>query len=265
MPYGGAEGAEQPVQKMRDVIKSVTAMTDKRAAYLLLAIEAQSHVHYAMAVKNMVYDALQYAKQVEKAIVSHKLSGDYKGVESDEFLSGFMKGDHLIPVVTLTILFDPKTWDAPVSIHEMFGTQDVKLLSLVPDYRINLIAPASMEDSNFDKFKTTLKEVLSFIKYSSDKDKLGEVLAAGEGFHHLGRSEVDVLNVCVGAKLTIKEGEEAIDLCKALEDMKTEERITTLLNGIKKLMKNMGLSVEQSMDALEVSEDDRKQLSRMLH
>lgn len=35
----------------------------------------------------MVYDVLQYAKQVEEAIVSHRLSGDYKNVGSDEYLS----------------------------------------------------------------------------------------------------------------------------------------------------------------------------------
>ena len=88
VPYGGEKGAKQPVQKTRDVIKSVIAMMDKRTAYLLLAIENQSNIHYAMPVKNMVYDALQYAKQVEAAMASHKMSGDYKGVDSDEYLSG---------------------------------------------------------------------------------------------------------------------------------------------------------------------------------
>ena len=29
--------------------------------------ENQDKIHYAMAVKNMLYDALQYAKQVEEA------------------------------------------------------------------------------------------------------------------------------------------------------------------------------------------------------
>lgn len=44
VPYGGEKGAEQPVQRTKDVIKSLTAMTDKRAAYLLLAIENQSNI-----------------------------------------------------------------------------------------------------------------------------------------------------------------------------------------------------------------------------
>ena len=107
-----------------------------------------------------------------------------------------------------------------MSLHEMFGEQDARILALVPDYKINLIAPASIKDSDFDKFQTSLKEVLSFIKYSQDADKLGEVVKADEGFRHLGRTEVDVLNACVGAKLEMEKGEEAINVCLALEEMK---------------------------------------------
>lgn len=264
VPYGGENGAKQPVQKTRDVIKSVIAMMDKRTAYLLLAIENQSNIHYAMPVKNMVYDALQYAKQVEVAIASHKMSGDYKGADSDEYLSGFMKEDHLLPVITLVIYFDSKEWDGPLSIHEMFAGQDARVLALVPDYKINLLSPASIEDEDFGKFQSSLKEVLSFIKYARDKDELKKVLDADESFRHLGREEVDVLNACVGAKIAVKEGEEAIDVCLAIQQMNEEaaqkERVSTLLQSIKNLMDNLGLTAEQAMNAMGVSETDRKSI-----
>ncbi len=51
VPYGGEKGIGQSVQKTRDVIKSVVAMTDKNTAYLLLAIENQPNIHYVMPVK----------------------------------------------------------------------------------------------------------------------------------------------------------------------------------------------------------------------
>lgn len=272
VPYGGENGAGQPVQKTRDVIKSVVAMMDKSTAYLLLAIENQSNIHYAMPVKNMVYDALQYAKQVEEAIASHRLSGDYKNAGSDEYLSGFMKEDHLLPVVTLIVYFDSKEWDGPLSIHEMFSGQDARVLALVSDYKVNLIAPASIEDEDFGKFQSSLKEVLSFIKYARDKDELKKVLDADESFRHLGREEVDVLNDCVGAKIAVKEGEEAIDVCLAIQQMNEEaaqkaaqkERISTLFANIKNLMEKMGWSAEQSMDVLSVSDSDRKALWQLL-
>ena len=45
-------------------------------------------------------------------------------------------------------------------------------------------------------------------------------MEADEGFRHLGRAEVDVLNACVGAKIEMEKGEEAINVCLAIEEMK---------------------------------------------
>ena len=219
VPYGGTDGAEQPVQKTRDVIKSLVAMMDRRTAYLILAVEAQSNVHYAMPVKNMVYDALQYAKQVSAAAASHKRSGDYKGAHGDAYLSGFMKQDRLLPVVTLVVYFSAREWVGPMSLHKMFGEQDARVLALVPDYKINLIALASIKDSDFEKFHTSLKEVLSFIKYWQDADRLWEAMEADEGFRHLGRAEADVLKACTGANLEMEKDKEAIDVCDVFENL----------------------------------------------
>ena len=47
------------------MLKMVTAMEDDRAAYLLLGIENQSDIHYAMPIRNMLYDAIQYVNQAE--------------------------------------------------------------------------------------------------------------------------------------------------------------------------------------------------------
>lgn len=272
VPYGGEAGAEQPVQRTRDIAKSVTAMTDRRNAYLVLAIENQANIHYAMPVKDMVSDALQYAKQVEKAVASHKTSGDYKSVGSDEYLSGFLKEDRLMPVVTLVIYFDVKDWDGPMSLHEMFRDTDDAILALVPDYKINLIAPAAIPDADFDKFSTTLKEVLAFIKYSKDADKMAEVLASDQGYRHLGRKEVDVLNSCVNANLVMQDNEEVLDVCDAIQTMERraadkatrETRISTLLDVVKNLMHVQNESADQIMDKIGVSDTDRKELKRCL-
>ena len=40
--------------------------------YVLYGVENQSEIHYAMAVKNNLYDALEYAGQVEEAAKSHR-------------------------------------------------------------------------------------------------------------------------------------------------------------------------------------------------
>ena len=40
--------------------------------YVLYGAENQAEIHYAMAVKNNLYDALEYAGQVEEAAKSHR-------------------------------------------------------------------------------------------------------------------------------------------------------------------------------------------------
>ncbi len=267
MPYGGAESAEQPVQRTRDVIKSAVAMTDQQAAYLILGVENQSHIHYAMPVRNMLYDALQYTKQVEEAAASHRKSGDYKDATSDEFLSGFMKSDHLLPVVTLVVYWGAEHWDGPRSIYEMFECEDDQILPFVSDYHMNLIEPAAITDAEFEKFHTTLKEVLEFIKYSMDPDKLVDTVDEDDTFQHLGRTEMGVLRACVNKNLPTqdKKEEETINMKDAItileeraaEKAAEESKVENALQNTKGLMQNMGWTAEQAMDAMQIPDSDR--------
>ncbi len=96
----------------------------------------------------------------------------------------------------------------------------------------------------------------------------------------LGREEVEVLNACVNAKLTIKSDEEAIHVCEAIRKMNEEavekatekvreeatEKATenTQLAGIKNLIKNLNLTAEQAMAALGIPEHDRARIAGRL-
>ena len=65
LPFGNDFNAK-PVQKYRDVLKFLTAMTDDNVAYVIYGIEVQSKMHFAMPVRNMLYDAISYSNQVEE-------------------------------------------------------------------------------------------------------------------------------------------------------------------------------------------------------
>ncbi len=181
-------------------------------------------------------------------------------------MSGFYKGDKLIPVVALVIFFLPDEWDGPVSLHEMMNVKDERILSLVPDYQIHLIAPAGLADEELKKFHSSLREVLGFIKYANDVEKMDGIVHGD--FQKLRREEIDVLNQCVNVKLELPEGEETIDVCKAWEDMrreaaeKAEER--TLLQNLSNMMKELNLSAEHAMAILKVPEAKRPKLSAKL-
>ena len=122
----------------------------------------------------MLYDSISYISQIEAIARSHKESGD-KPENSGEFLSGFYKSDRLIPVITLTIYFGADEWDAPTTLYELFGEYDKRLERFIQNYKLNLVAPAEMDDDDFTKLSTDLSEVLKFIKYSKDKEQLNKV------------------------------------------------------------------------------------------
>ena len=221
MPYG-ADRKGEPVQRYRDLFKALSAMEDRRAAYLLLGIESQDEVHYAAPVRNLLYDALQYARQVEETARNHREQKDYKGRDRGEFLSGFYREDKLLPVITLVVFFSPKEWDGPRSLREMMAPKDVVIRSMLPDYQLHLVSPAELSKADFGKFHTSLGDVLEFIKYSMDKDKLVEWLEGEKQDLVLGQKEVEVLNACVNADLRIQPEEEGVKMCKAIQDWKAE-------------------------------------------
>ncbi len=212
LPYG-ADGAVVPVQKFRDVQKLYAAMTDGKIEYVLYGAENQTEIHYAMAVKNNLYDALEYAGQVEEAAKSHrkemkrkKEQGETSAEEgrktptpsTGEFLSGFWREDRLVPSM---------------------------------------------------KFQSSLREVMLFIKYSKDKENLSRVLEANEGrFREVERRAADVIEVITNSGLKYDENEEAVNVCQAIQEIRREERKIGELNKAKEDAVNfykLGVDVEK--------------------
>ena len=222
VPYGSST-SEIPVQKFRDEFKSLNVMHDDSRIYLLLGIENQSEAHYAMPVKNMVYDALEYAGQVENSARSHREAKQWPST-SGEYLTGFYKDDRLIPVITTVVYFGSDTWNAPRSLHEMLFVQDPEILSMVPDYRINLFSPAEIKDEELDKLQSNLKEVMLFIKYSKDKRKLQDLTSQSPGFRSLELKAARVIDSITGINLRFTETEGRVNMCQAVQEMCDDAR-----------------------------------------
>ena len=203
------------VEKIRDVLKQCVLMADDKATYLMLGIENQTDIHYALPVKNMIYDALSYGKQVSDRAKEHRKKKDLHG--SGEFLSGFSKKDKLKPLITLTIYFGPKGWDAPRSLKEMFETTDETILQFVEDYRVHLIVPKEIRD--FSKFATDFGKALKYIAISEDKNAV-EKLQNDEEFQNVDVKTVRLLNECTKSNIPInKEEETNMDMCRGLKEL----------------------------------------------
>ena len=229
----GETGTDTSVQRFRDVLKLGIAKKNRTVVYFLLGIENQSEIHFAMPVRNMLYDALAYTEQVEATAKRHRLEQMNQQVSSAEYLSGFYRDDRLVPVVTLVVYFGSDVWDAPKSLHEMLECKDEKVLSFVADYRLNLIAPAQMSEEEISRFTTSFREVMLFIKYSTDKRRLSKLVEEDDAFRKVDRKAARVISSVTGSDLKFDEKEEAIDMCLAIDGIREDARKEGLSQGLK--------------------------------
>lgn len=263
---------EDKQQRYRDVMKKAVIRQDKDAIYMLVSLENQSEVHYAMPVRNMLNDAMRYMRQVEQIRRERFQQGrqgnqmqEYTPIEGQihaEFLSGMTEQDKLLPIITIVILFQDQTWNGPKSIHEMLNTTDPAVLKYVQDYKIHVIAPADMTEDELRKFQSSMREVLNFIKYSKDKRKLAQIMQAdAERFKHMEREAVQLLNLVTGAEMEMDEEEEVVNMCKAIQDMRKEERELGQQESKRQIMQSMlahGYTLDEVMEVIQCEEDSEE-------
>ena len=239
-------------QKIRDVLKECIVMEDEKYSYLILGIENQSFIHYAMPVENMIYDALNYGKQASEKARDHRSDKDLYG---NEFLSGFSKTDKLKPVITLVIYFGTEEWDAPRNLKEMFDEVDEEILQFVSDYKVNLLIPKEIKD--FSKFVTDFGKAMKYISVSDDKEKYDRIVNE-EPYNEVKMETVRLLNECVGMKIPIEEGVESVKVCKAVQGIQEDARLDLLFElvadgalKIKEEAEKAGMSIETFTDLME--------------
>ena len=203
-------------QKWRDLLKSVSMKHTGQMYVILIGAEAQTDIHYAMPVKTMIYDALNYGEQVNEAKKRHRKNKDYRS--SDEFLSGFTLDDKLTPVITITLYLGTTQWDGPRSLAEMMPQMDERILPFINDYRINLLNPLEIID--FSKFETGLRPLFELLKNASDEEKLNDLITKDETFTRVDVETVAAINLFVGTDIKFDEKEEVVNMCKAWDDHK---------------------------------------------
>lgn len=266
IPYGLGR-ANGSVEKYRDIIKKCVVKRDYKYTYFLLGIENQSEVHYAMPVRNMLYDALNYSGQITNIEKQHKKNKDK--MNSAEFLSGVMGEDKITPVITLVIYWGNEIWDAPKSLYEMFSDTNLDTLKFVNDYRINLISPKEIKD--FTVFKTELGKVLEFINASDSLVEMKKILENNRQYYlHMDIESARMIETFGKTKIDMDmyEKEEEINMCKAIDDMILEGKQEGIQEGlrasiemakelgatkeliIKQIEKRFQLSQEEALDAI---------------
>lgn len=119
----------------RDNVKIRKKSTTYDVELLILGIEGQESIHYAMPMRVMGYDYGTYKKQYDDNAQKCK---NAKEISRDEYLSKMKKTDKFIPVITIVIYYGEKPWDGALSLHGMLNIPKA-MEPFVNDYKMHLV------------------------------------------------------------------------------------------------------------------------------
>ena len=248
----GKSGKTRGLQRYRDIAKRWKGGSD----LMVLACESQAKIHYAMPVRNMLYDSLTYTDQIRQLWGK---SADRSGMTGEEYLSSFRKSDRIYPVITLVFYYDLKPWDGPTDLYGMFGllengVADNIIRKYVPNYHINLLDAGAVR--NLKHFQTDLQQIFGVLKYRGNKTGLQNYMQ--ENRDYFTRVNVDAyqaLCAFLHSEKMLKEIKDSgkdvkIDMCQALEELYQdgvkEGREEGIAEGIAAVISNMlksGMSI----------------------
>ena len=152
-----------------------------------------------------------------------------------------------------------------MSLKEMMTTGDEKILSYVPDYKVNLIEPARMTSEEIGKFQSTLREVFRFIKYAKDKNKLMDYVQSENRLTSLDVDAAKVIKVITGSNFDIPEGVEEVNVCQAEMEWGRELKEEGRTEGINQLAKLLTiLTNENRFDDIKKVANDAKYRDKLI-
>ena len=125
----------ESIKASRDNIKIRKKSTVYGVEFVLLGLESQEHIHYAMPMRVMGYDFAVYKKQYDSNAQKYKTA---EGLNKDEYLSRMKKTDKFIPVITVVVYYGEKEWDGAKTLHEMLNIPE-KMTKYVNDYKMLLV------------------------------------------------------------------------------------------------------------------------------
>ena len=256
------EDKEQKVQEIHRY-RDIVMRWKKGALLVLLACENQEKVHYAMAVRNMLYDSLSYAGQIQQ-LWKEREKEEKQKMTAPEFLSKWKKDDRLVPVITLVFYYDTEQWDGSTDLHGMLqwgeGEENQELLrEYVPNYRINLVDAGNLE--HLERFQSDLQEILGMLKCRGNKKELLDYMNKRESyFRNVDEETYQVMREFLHSEKMLKEnverieGKETVDMCKALDELYNdgiEQGIERgMIRGTIETMKEFNISMEEAIERI---------------
>ena len=125
----------ESIKASRDSIKICKKSLTHGVEFVMLGMESQEHIHYAMPMRVMGYDYGTYKKQYDSNAKKYQTK---EGMTDNEYLSRMKQTDRFTPVITVVVYYGDNPWDGATTLHGMLNIPD-KMKPFVNDYKILLV------------------------------------------------------------------------------------------------------------------------------
>ncbi len=205
------------LERRRDILRQVRS----GEIVSIIGIENQTHIHYAMPLRNMTYDVLGYISEAKEIASQRKKQRNEKDIKesANEFLSGFGKEDRLTPIMTIILYYGEEPWEGPRSFHEMLRDMPEKFKEYIPNCRLNIVELNS--DKRYDFHNEELKLLFDIARVFLQGDK--EALEQYEEIA-IDTELADILGTIIKSKFIIQQSETKgeVKMCTMLDEMERE-------------------------------------------
>lgn len=214
----------------RDNVKIRKKSTIYNVELVILGMEGQERIHYAMPMRVMGYDYGTYKKQYDDNAKKYK---NANGMSRDEYMSKMKKMDKFIPVITIVVYYGENPWDGALSLHEMLNIPK-EVEPFVNDYKMHLIEARKNNlklhnINNIDLFN--LLEILLNKDEKLKETKEKAIQYASE--HDVDKSVIMTVAGAANCKMDYDmiAGKGSVDMCTVFEETRFEGRLEGRLEG----------------------------------
>ncbi len=214
---GSADTGRTSMQ--RDVEKLCT-VKEHLPVRMMIGIENQNYIDYAIPVRIAQYDFADYGKQMRSYFRSRRK--ELKGRKVRNYPQEVTKGCVLIPVQTLVLYWGEGEWDGPLSLRGVMDDNHMQdQLCECNDYHVHLVCMRNLAKKQMDLIDTEdLKDVLDFLQAADHPEKMKQKLADGY-FRAISDEAVDVISVLTDISIKKEEGRNN-NMCYAIDVIKKE-------------------------------------------
>ena len=237
---------KETIARTRDVVKKSAYGIE----FVVLGLESQKNIHYAMPLRTMLYDALGYLREYQDITRQRK---NEKPSTQEEFLSKMRKEDRLHPIITIVIYYGETKWDGPCSLSDMMIEMPDEIKDIFVDYRMNLLQVRDSSQYIFQNEDVQTVFEISREIFEEQFDKIKEQYKDRDIKSEL----LTMIGKITDSKEMIKQGLERevdVNMCKALEKLKNEGKAEGKLEAAKVMIES-GMDVDFVVEKLNLEKE----------